>query len=427
MLAAVLMSPLAVKAQSNSSLNTFSPYTFYGLGDMDQVGTAATRSMGGVGLGYWSMSEINLLNPASYSAVPQRSFIFDFGLSGKSNYLKTSNAKSAHNAFNISDVAIQFPLYKGIGFAVSVTPLSSIGYKARMVEDDDDIITDVGYVTYNYNGEGGVSQFKAGLGVQVFKNFSLGADLIYYMGTISRYSGVEITSVGTESFSNITINSKEEISKILFGLGAQYDLLKNNQRVLTLGATYQPKARINSKSIREIVSSTSTDSISYKSLRNAIDVPEKIAAGVFYKTRKLGVGFDYSFQNWKNAFTIPEVDRMTLSKNQNFNFGMQYTPNRSDIRNMFKRWTYRVGVRYSDMYMVRDGEKTNDLALTFGVGVPLKYDGFSQLSVGVELGKRGRTGFTPNNLQLVKDNYFRISVGLSLFGEDYWFVKQKYD
>ena len=74
-IALVLLIPVGAKAQTlTSSINTYSPYSMYGLGELATPGTVATRSMGGVGVAMWSSNIVNLLNPAGYAATPRQSF-----------------------------------------------------------------------------------------------------------------------------------------------------------------------------------------------------------------------------------------------------------------------------------------------------------------------------------------------------------------
>ncbi len=102
----MVLLPSASRAQDNSSLNTFTPYSFYGLGDLQPQGSIATQSMGGIGVAYrdfyQSAFTVNPLNPASYSLIPRQSAALTFGLSGKNTYLETENAKTAHNSFNFN-------------------------------------------------------------------------------------------------------------------------------------------------------------------------------------------------------------------------------------------------------------------------------------------------------------------------------------
>jgi hypothetical protein len=423
--------PLASRAQDNSSLNTFTPYSFYGLGDLQSQGSIATQSMGGIGVGYrdfyQSAFTVNPLNPASYSLIPRQSAALTFGLSGKNTYLESESAKTAHNSFNFNNLGFMLPLGKGVGLALSVNPYSSVGYRALIEETDEEILTDVGHVLYSFRGEGNISQVKAGIGARIFPKLSIGADMIAYLGNISRTATTTITPTSTDTYSSFTQTAREEVSDISFGVGFQYTLWtsKSGQRMLTLGGTYQPKLSLNNLSSMTVSSSRTTDSIRYTERRGTIDIPQRIAAGLYYATARGGIGLDYTYQDWNGAFTVPAVDRVTLSRTQSFHLGFQHTPNAVDIRNRFNRWTYRGGIRYSDMYLVKDGQKINDLAVTVGVGIPLSWVSISEVSVGLEAGRRGKTGFTPHNLPMVRENYFKVSLGFSLFDNN-WFRKQRY-
>ena len=151
-LAVWLALPVAAQAQS-SSLNAFSPYTFYGLGDFSTQGPAYMRSMGGVGVGYRNSMKINYINPASYSLLGRKTFLFNVGIEGNNTYSKTAEAKTSHNSFNVRDIALAMPLGRGVGLGVSVTPLSSVGYRVQMEDTDPLLLANDKYVVYNYLGE----------------------------------------------------------------------------------------------------------------------------------------------------------------------------------------------------------------------------------------------------------------------------------
>ena len=71
-----MLLPLGVTAQTlTSSVNTYSPYSMYGLGELSTPGTAAQRSMGGVGVAARQTGMVNLLNPAGFSLVTRKSFL----------------------------------------------------------------------------------------------------------------------------------------------------------------------------------------------------------------------------------------------------------------------------------------------------------------------------------------------------------------
>lgn len=58
--AAAALFPVAAWAQT-SSINAFSPYTMYGIGEQNTPGTLPMRSMGGVGVAMRSTGVVNLL------------------------------------------------------------------------------------------------------------------------------------------------------------------------------------------------------------------------------------------------------------------------------------------------------------------------------------------------------------------------------
>ena len=65
--------------------------------------------------------------------------------------------------------------------------------------------------------------------------------------------------------------------------------------------------------------------------------------------------------------------------------------------------------------------------MTAGFGIPVRFGGFSSIDVGVEYGSRGMHDIVAGNVGIIKQNYFKFAVGFTLFGDDYWFVRPKYD
>ena len=57
--------------------------------------------------------------------------------------------------------------------------------------------------------------------------------------------------------------------------------------------------------------------------------------------------------------------------------------------------------------------------MSFGLGLPVGTN-FSNINLGIELGQRGT-----KDSGLIKENFLRLSVGLSL--NDKWFTKRKFD
>lgn len=412
-------------AQS-SSLNTYSPYTFYGIGDIHNEGNAVLRAMGGAGVGFCNYLYINSLNPASYSSVRSNSFLSNFDMEEQNFYARTSEAKTSFNTFNIRDISMSFPLSKGLGAALSVMPLSSVGYNVSFYDTTPEVQAGIGQMLYAYSGSGDVTQFKAGVGYELFKGFSVGADLLYLHGSIQRnFSAQPTTITGSGSYYAVNGVELERINSFYGRFGLQWTPLSSEKRVLTVGATYQLGGRLGGEVTRTVPVNSLLlpgEFAVNETYESTFSMPSMYAVGVFYHTPKYSLGADYEFADWGSRNGADVSEHLSFRNTNTVRLGGQYTPNPGDVRNAFNRFTYRAGVRWSEYYMVLNNQPFDDVALTFGVGIPLRMTGLSNVNLGLELGQRGTT-----REGLSKENYLKFTIGFSLFGEDYWFVKAKYD
>jgi hypothetical protein len=421
LLAAIFTAPDA--AAQSSSINSFSPYTIYGLGDIAIQGPVQLRAMGATGTAYRDVSIVNSLNPASYSMVPRKSFIFNLDMEGGGFYLRETVKKSSYNTFNVTNVSVLFPLYKGLGLGISVSPYSQVGYRISREDEDPLLIGEIGRVVYKYEGSGNVTEAKIGIGWQVFKNFSIGANLIYYKGRLDRTVKTAITAVtGIGNYYNTNIYRSESISRLAYDVGIQYDPISTDKSKLTIGATFMPKRdldpTITNAALQDYV--VATDTIPMGGFKGGYTLPNTIAAGVFYHTQKVSVGIDYRFRQWEGINS--GYTNVRYRNTNTMSVGVQYNPNRYDARNFLKRWSYRIGVRYGDYYMSYNGHNITEKAVTAGFGIPINTAGLTNINIGLEYGTRGTTKYG-----LIKENYFKFSIGLSLFGTDDWFRKYRYN
>lgn len=423
----IAVTALPAAAQFDNTLNLFSPYTLYGVGNLNTGGTAAAGTMAGVGAAMRSATSFNAVNPASYSAAAAQTFIFSFGMQGQNDYLKSDSYRSSHNAFNISDVSVQFRVADKLGFGLSVTPYSTVGYKVSF-SDQSSVMAESGTVRYSYSGSGGFNRLKAGLGWSPFKNFSVGVDMLYYLGTVKRISesGVsDIVSSSTE-YRTIRITDRKQINTVNLEVGLQYEYPLRGGRAFTVGAVYEPKRKADLNNMRQIISegSSVSDLILDVSGKTGFDLPHKLVAGIGYRTDKLSLGFDYDYQRWKGVLDNEKVSGGGLfeaTDMHNIRAGFEYTPNRYDIRQVMKRWTYRGGLRYGNTYYTIGGKKITECAVSVGFGAPLQRNGFTAVNFGAEA---GRTGTLSRGLS--RDTFVRIYLGFNIFVTQEWFVRHRF-
>lgn len=439
--AAAALFPVAVSAQT-SSINAFSPYTMYGIGELNTPGTLPMRSMGGIGIAMRNSGVVNLLNPAAYSSMPQKSFLFNFGLEGQNYYnsqtVEDATKRSAYNTFNFHDIAIQLPITKKIGLGFSLTPYSSVGYRTEFdhpYEGNDPVWGNVGRIRYQYEGEGDVTEVKLGFGWEIFKNFSIGIAAQYYWGDIDRNFAMTPQPITGEGTFNSTVGKDNySISSFKGQIGVQWNAVVNRKRALTFGATYDFGGDLNPEVTKKIyVGDLYNTVVKGDTTHMALVLPHQLGLGAYYQTAKWAVGVDYVYQNWGGRNNSTEYTgsgmEVAYTNTNTIKMGVEFTPNRNDIRHLLSRWSYRAGFRYGNYNQTFGGQTLNQYAVTLGIGIPVKFRAISAIDIGFEYGRRGYN--IADRLGLVRQQYFKFAIGFTLFAgaenNEYWFLRPKYD
>ncbi len=426
-----------VMAQANT-LNTFSTYSMYGLGELQSQGSLATRSMGSAGVAMRSAAMINFLNPASYSVALRKGVLFDFGAESGS-YFSAQNIDGvkqtgSYTTANFQDIALQVPIAKGLGFGFSVTPFSSVGYRQL----DTAVEPNLGYVNIERSGSGNISEVKFGLGWEVLKGLSFGFAAQYYWGTIERSFVAEVVSM-TATSNSLSLSGVDNISvsslKGQFGL--QSEVANNKRRKITLGLTVDVGGELNPRYVRTVSDLYTTDEDTYAqndTMSISIIAPRQLTAGVEYSNQKVVLVADLNYQGWggQNSTVEYTTDGMAVAYNNLLmgRVGLEYTPQRRDVRRYLNRVNYRIGARYGGYQYTYQDEKIAQYAVTAGLGFPIRVVGISKINVGVEWGGVGSlkdVQVGSERIGLVRENHLKFALGFTLFGDDYWFVRPQID
>lgn len=429
--------PSLTFGQTNT-VNTFSPYSLYGLGELQSPGTIQTRSMGGAGVAMRSSTSINLLNPASYSVALRRGVLFDLAMEA-STYTSSQKVDGVgtydtYTSANFRDVAFQFPIASGIGAGFSLTPYSSVGYF-----QENPVITDsYDYANYVNEGSGDVTEVKLGVGWEIVRGLSIGAAITYYWGDLDRsFYNVTTNIVTPGSAVSTWGNDNVSVSKIMGQLGAQWIAKSSDRRALILGATYDIGGDLNPIYIRTVTAVSEQVNSAYTqadTTRMSIIMPSKLSAGATYNDDKFTIALDYSYQRWGSENESVEYSAsgfdVTYRNVSQVRFGVEYTPRRVDVRKYMNRVNYRFGANYGGYQYAIAGEDLRQYAVTLGAGFPYNSLGISRLNVGLEWGSLGTNKVVTvsgESIGLVKQNHIKVTLGVTMFGDDYWFQRQQID
>lgn len=403
------------------SISTYSPYSRYGVGQIPTRGFAATKSMGGISQAVRNPYGINYLNPASYTAQDTMSFILDFGFETGATTLE-SQGQSVKNGFGgIHHIAISFPVTKWWGASLGLVPYSQVGYQVKHYETDPLLLSTIGRIQYYHRGNGGVNQVFFGNAFEPVKNLSIGMNLSYFFGSLN-YVNKTIFPSSRPEFANTIETRTISIHDVAFSFGAQYNYIINKEKksFLTLGVTLDNENKIRAKRIYYAKQDYGdfSDTITYlDSAYGHISFPRNLSVGLAYSyNNKLFTSIEFSTQDWSNASFLGTEQPLTDSKT--YRFGLEYTPNRYDLKSYLKRISYRFGAHYSNTYLKFDGHQINEYALSAGLGFPFRNN--TKFNMSYEWGSRGTTEHG-----LIKEKFGVLSLSLTFY--DFWFIRRKYN
>lgn len=436
-LAALLL--LANVCAFGQTYSSFSPYSFYGIGDLMTQGTAYNKSMGGVGVANRSNRFINSLNPAAVTARDSLAFMADFSLFSDNKMFRQGNLKSASNTFNINDLIMSFPIWKSSAMMIGIVPYSGTGYAYQYSYEDPFVIGNTGDISYSAKGQGATYQAFAAAGVTFFKKLSLGAQFNYIFGQTAKNYYETFTDASYNGASN---GFDMQLKATQWKFGMQYEQRIGRASSIILGATYSLEAKVGGDltgyrySLASSSSTTLTDTLYYKAMDLAKEADVRLAGelgvGLSYRfADNLMVEFDYTRADWRNSGfdstmgfkgnsqSTSELSAFKSSVAQAYRLGIEYVPNRNDIRYYLKRCAYRAGAYYKQDYFTMDGHQIGSMGITLGATLPI-FRWYNGLTVGVELGQRGAL-----DDKLFRERYVNFSVGINIF--DIWFQKPSYE
>lgn len=397
-----------------------SPYTRYGLGEVQNNFMSRNMAMGGITYGVRDPRIINSGNPASYTSYDTNTFVCDVGLISNFNQVQTATTTQGYtNHTTLGYLVFGFPVTKWMGATVGLVPYSKTGYQIE-AEDTLDVI---GRVRQKYDGSGGLNRVFAGASFMVFKRLSVGFNASYLFGTISKNRAVYLPDM-TYTY-NFRVRNQMVIYDMAAEVGLQYVLPLGKDYSLTLGGKYSLPMGMRSKrdyfAERFTTSSTGEDipkdTLEYSIDQKGITTMPMTAGGglVLKKSDKWIFGADYTWENWANYKSYGVKD--SIGNSWRISTGGQYTPKGSGVSGFFSRISYRLGFRYGKTNLRLWDNDVNELAVSVGFGIPVRRSR-SSINLAFEYGKRGGTS---NNL--IQENFGKITIGIAI--RENWFFRRK--
>ena len=417
----LLLTSLVGYAQKNNT----SAYSFFGIGDKNSSVSVEQLSMGGVGVAMNSFYRLNMSNPAASSALFYTTY--SLGLENKNMSVKDGVDKQNAAASYLSYLTMGIPLGEKGGMYFGLLPNTSVGYSLRTdVFDNDETLIDATL----YNGDGGTNKVFFGVGYELFKGFRVGFQGNYLFGKIEN----SITNQARDVSLATKYQTLANIKGFSFNSGFQYETVIKDDLKLHIGGSFEHENEIDTDG-KEYLYSVSLgtfdsprDTILNNDSAGLLRSPLKTTLGIgLGKTNKWFAEVDFSMQKALemegNVFN--SYSKVNYDKYSKFAIGGYYIPKFNSITSYWDRVTYRAGLKFEKTGLLIDpsGNNSNftaidEFGISFGVGLPMNSNPLSNLNVGFEIGKRGKT-----NNGLVQENFVNLRLSLSL--GDKWFGKKE--
>lgn len=426
--ASLLALPLMALAQSGTN----SPYSQFGVGLLNDQSTGFNRAMNGLGYGFHEHNQVDVKNPASYSALDSLTFILDAAIGLQAtNFQEAGRKKNAKNA-NIEYAVMAFRAAKHLGVSFGILPYSNIGYNYSSHTNVNAFqSTESVNPTYTntYDGDGGIHEAYIGAGYEPFKRFSLGFNMGFLWGNLDRSV---VNSYSDNYVNTLSKYYKTKVRGYKLTIGAQYTLPISKKDELTLGVVYEPGHKTSSNPECLVISSNSQTSVNDTTryvINKGISLPDVYGAGLMWSHKnRLKLGFDYTLEKW-GSISLPEYISNNntatyqlvsgeMKDRSKYTFGGEYCKGEV-YRGFFNRIHYRAGFSYVPSYQKINGMNgPKEVSASVGVGIPIinTYNNRSMLNITAQWINRSATN-------LIKENTFMLTVGLTF--NERWFAKFK--
>ncbi len=430
---------------------TQSPYSVFGLGELNYGEYAYFMSMGNALTANTDSTIINQNNPASYAYVARYRPLFQVGLNGRFSKFSDANQSSNARQLGLNQFQLAFPIKKNWGGSFGLTPFSSTGYlitNSNIVGEDT--------VSKKINeGAGTVSQFHIGTAYKYkFKTsrISVGANLRYVFGSSNKIESFEFVNYPNGAFHS-RVEKNTRVASLTADFGLIYEKFFHNNSI-SIGLTYSPSVKL--RAFQDALSYSYTesyygnfsyfyglvDTVEYiNNNKGTINLPSSYKLGFEYRIRPdknssqsylIKLSGDVKYQEWsKYSETFGASINDSIFKNRlSSSFGVQYSPHVGrNANNNLIPWVgklhYRLGFNYTLSQIYVNSTQLTNYGISFGLGIPVMVNNSNtNINIGA---KYGSMGTTKNNL--IKENYIGVYFGVTISPGVYdrWFLKRKYD
>ncbi len=405
---------LITVAEKTHAQNMNSPYSIYGIGDMDLKTYNRTSGMAGTGFALQSSAYILNKNPASIAGLERSFLVVNVATTGKSSTYQGDVINSSNNAnsdFWIKNISVASKINKFWASNIGFGQFSNVNYKftgSQAVEGSTNV-----YATA-YEGNGGLNEFYWNNAFSLGKHFSVGVKSSLIAGSINQTETIYDPSLQTV----IATKQQDYFNNFRFQYGALYNTKLTKKWDLSVGGRYSGKTRLGAERSLTV---TQDDEIIVDDQfikKDRFWLPNTYGAGIaLTHNKKTTFALDYSYEDW-SSLKIKGTGWRLINSHQ-LSGGIEFSKLVQAFNRPVERKFYQLGAFVNNSYLQVRSHPIKEYGFTAGMGGRL---GNSLLySLSGEFGVRGT-----RDANLIKESYFQFTFTLSY--RDFLFSKgRKYD
>ncbi|HEX5167942.1 MAG TPA: hypothetical protein VFW11_02125 [Cyclobacteriaceae bacterium] len=384
-----------------------SPYSFYGVGLINNKSSSLNRGLAGTGIGIQDDYNLNYVNPASYaSIVSPITHIYEVGTYVESNRFETTTLSESKTNGGMSNLSYWFKLSPRWASVAGLSPYSSVSYSIKATRD----LAILDNVEYTREGAGNITQLYFGNAFNVVKNFSVGLNISYLFGSIHRYE-----YLSTSILPGLTYDDKIFIRKFDFDAGLQYKFHWKDKK-LVVGMTLDDGLKLEGTRTGKLYDS---EGDTLKTISNSdvqYTLPASAGVGLSLQTKLFLWAGDVKYENWSNADIANK--EIILQDVWKLSGGFMYKGN-ANSDSYLGAVGLRGGVHAENFYQKLNGRNVLNWGASAGLSFPV-FDGRSCINFIYCFDKLGTVS---DGLILQHSNKFMLDVVI----RDLWGGKRKFD
>lgn len=377
-----------------------SPYSAYGIGNIDMQQYNMNSGMGYTGIGLKSTYFSSGNNAASISGLPRSVLVVDINAVGQiSTYHGTpiNLDNSVNRDFTIKGVSLADRINNFWASGIGFRQFSVVNYQFT---SKNFIEGSANSYTSNFTGEGGLNEYFWNNAFNIGKHLAAGIKMSFISGPITQTESVTAYNQDIES------KRRDYYGNFRFEYGLIYNTDPKKNHIVSFGFNYAPESKLNYERSLSVTNNSvqilNNDYLNY-SLNN---LPAFYGAGFALKNNN-GATFaaDYSFQNWSklnkkgNAWQLVDANRISI--------GADFARSGQRGGKTIHPKSFQFGAHLSNSYLQLNGRQINEFGFTAGIKSPVKNS--LLISAALEAGSRGTT-----QAKLIQESFVKLSLSFSL-------------